>query len=268
MYELEDQPAENLLVDARRRGVAVRVILDQAYARNQNQAAYTYLSGHGVPVHWSSTRVDITHQKTLVTDARTAYIMTGNLTPQYYASTRDLIVEDTDPADVGAIEQVFAADYAGTAVTPPAADDLVWSPGSTGALSGIIGAAQHSLLVENEEMSDGDILSALETAARRGVDVEVCMTASPSWTADFRQLSQAGVRIRTYAATASLYIHAKVIVADPGSPAERLFVGSENFSHTSLTENRELGIVLTQPALVAQVASVLQQDFAGAAPTT
>jgi cardiolipin synthase len=268
MYELEDRQAETLLAGAEGRGVRVRVILDQAYARSQNQPAYAYLSGHGVAVRWSSTRVDITHQKTLVVDGRTAYVMTGNLTAQYYASTRDVIVVDADPADVAAIEQTFAADYAGVAASPSAGDDLVWSPGSTAALTSIIGSATHRLLVENEEMSDRDVVSALESAARRGVEVDVCMTDSSSWTTQFRELAEAGVRVRTYAPTAALYIHAKVMVADPGSADQVAFAGSENFSFTSLTANRELGVVLHSPSLVGQLATVLEQDFSGATPTT
>lgn len=267
MYELEDQEAERLLVEAAGRGVEVRVILDQSYVKSENQSAYSYLSGRGVAVHWSSTRVDITHQKTLVVDGRTAYIMTGNLTPEYYASTRDFTVVDGDDADIAAIQQTFDADFDDAPISPGSGDDLVWSPRSSDALVGIIDSAHTQLLVENEEMSDADIVSALVAAARRGVDVEVCMTYSSEWAGEFSELSEAGVKVRTYAPNASLYIHAKVILADPGAPAETLFIGSENFSYTSLAENRELGIVLHSPSLVAQIAPVLQGDFARGSPT-
>ncbi|HAW10917.1 MAG: phospholipase D-like domain-containing protein [Candidatus Dormibacteria bacterium] len=264
MYELEDSTAVSDLVQAERRGVTVRVILDQAYAKSENQAAYAALLEGGVAVHWSSTQVDITHQKTLIVDAREALIMTGNLTSQYYATTRDFVVEDTDPVDVAAIGAVFDADFASSPVTPSAGDDLVWSPGSEPALAAIIQGARRQLLVENEEMSDPEIVAALEAAAKRGVDVEVCMTDSSSWSSEFDALVHAGVRVVTYAANASLYIHAKVIVADPGTSTEKAFVGSENFSSTSLDLNRELGIVLDGSAIDGQVAAVLEGDISGA----
>ena len=264
MYELEDATAVSDLVQAERRGVAVRVILDQAYARSENQAAYAALLGGGVAVHWSSTQVDITHQKTLIVDAREALIMTGNLTSQYYATTRDFVVEDTDPVDVAAIGAVFDADFSGSPVTPSAGDDLVWSPGAEPRLASVIGGATKRLLVENEEMSDPEIIAALEAAAGRGVDVEVCMTDSSSWSSEFAALVHAGVRVVTYAPDASLYIHAKVIVADPGSADERAFVGSENFSSTSLDRNRELGIVLDGPAIDGQLAAVVEGDISAA----
>ncbi len=264
MYELEDTTAVSDLIQAERRGVAVRVILDQAYARNENQAAYASLLASGVAVHWSSTRVDITHQKTLIVDAREALIMSGNLTSQYYSTTRDFVVADTDPVDVGAIGAVFDADFSNAPVTPAAGDDLVWSPDSEPRLVSLVEGATRRLLVENEEMSDPGIVAALEAAAGRGVDVEVCMTDSSSWSSEFAALVHAGVRVVTYAPDAPLYIHAKVMVADPGGSNQRAFVGSENFSSTSLDRNRELGIVLDGAAIGGQLAAVVERDIGGA----
>jgi phosphatidylserine/phosphatidylglycerophosphate/cardiolipin synthase-like enzyme len=269
MYELSDSNIEALLVAAQGRGVQVRVILDQAYAKSQNQAAYSYLSTHGVAVHWSSSQVDITHQKTLVTDSSEAWIMTGNLTPQYYSGTRDFIVTDTQAPDVAAIQATFSADWANSAITPATGSDLLWSPGSEGALVTLIASAKSQIVVENEEMDESYIQTALEDAAHRGVDVEVCMTNSSSWSSAFSQLSAAGVHVRTYADSASiLYIHAKAILTDPGKPGAQLFVGSENLSVTSLLKNRELGVITHSAALIAAITPVLEGDFNGGTPTS
>jgi phosphatidylserine/phosphatidylglycerophosphate/cardiolipin synthase-like enzyme len=72
------------------------------------------------------------------------------------------------------------------------------------------------------------------------------------------------VRVRTYAPTAPLYIHAKAIVADAGSSQQRAFVGSENFSGASLDQNRELGILTSDPGIVARLAETIGADAAGA----
>ena len=178
--------------------------------------------------------------------------MTLNLTSQYYSSTRDFAVVTTDHADVAAIEQVFDAglDRLRPPQPGPTGTNLVWSPGAEAPILALIDSARHSLLVENEEMDDPDVVEALEAAARRGVDVEVVMTYSSSWASAFDDLVDAGVRVGTYSSDASLYIHAKVIVAD-GTTA---FVGSQNFSVSSLDYNRELGIITDDPALVGPVA--------------
>ncbi len=174
MYELTDPQAETILEGDARRGVTVRVLLDRRDEGGSfNQAAYSALSSNGVQVEWGPTGA-IVHQKTITVDGTTSLIMTLNLTGRYYATDRDFAVETTNPTDVGAILQVFDADWAAGNATPrpgPSGTDLVWSPGATPAIVGLINGATHSLLVENEEMDDPTIEAELSAAASRGVDV-------------------------------------------------------------------------------------------------
>jgi hypothetical protein len=264
MYELTDTTAEDDLAADAARGVTVRVILDQNLEKSNNTPAYTYLSEHGVSVHWAWTTYAATHQKTITVDGKESAIMTGNLTPEYYSTSRDFAVFDTDAADVAAIEKVFDADFTNTSVTPGAGDDLVWSPTTAQTdLVDLIDSATKTLSVENEEMSDTAIVNALAAAAKRGVLVEVTMTDSSDWTSEFNTLTAAGVYVNTYAASASLYIHAKVIIADAGLADQSIYLGSINFSSASLTENRELGLIIDDPSLLASVNATVASDFAG-----
>jgi cardiolipin synthase len=264
MYELTDTTAENLLVQAAANGVTVRVILDQDNEKASNQAAYTLLSAHGVQVHWANTAYTYTHQKTITVDGVTTAIMSLNLTSQYYSTSRDFAVIENDANDIKAIEAVFNADFANKAITPALGDDLVWSPtNSQSVMLAMINAAKYSLSVENEEMADTAIASALAAAAKRGVKVEVIMTANSSYATELNELKTAGAKIATYAASASLYIHAKVIVADFGYTGAVAFMGSENFSSTSLTKNRELGLTLTEADILSSLNTTLTSDFKG-----
>jgi hypothetical protein len=176
MYELTDRSVEAALVAAHRRGVHVRVLLDDRDAGSTvNRAAYLRLTAAGVPVRWGSGDV-IFHQKTLTADGEASAIMTGNLTDDE-ADTRDFAVIDHDRAAVSAITTVFDADWDGAPVAAgPDVDGLVWSPGSMSPLLALIDSAHHSLVVENEEMDSPPIESALESASRRGVAVELVMT--------------------------------------------------------------------------------------------
>lgn len=262
MYELSDARAESILESDASRGVTVRVILDRDYEGvSVNQAAYSALAAHGVEVHWAPADT-IFHQKTITVDGDTSAIMTLNLTSRYYATSRDFAVITTDRADVAAIESVFGQDWStSTALGPgPAGANLVWSPGASWSLVALIASARHRLLVENEEMDDNEIAQALEAAAERGVTVEVVMTYSSTWASELEELASSGVKVRTYPAGGSLYIHAKVIVAD----GTKAFVGSQNFSESSLDYNRELGLITTDRSLVGPIAATLGSDFAGA----
>lgn len=268
MYEFTDTQGEQLLAQAAAAGVTVRVILDQNLEKSSNTAAYNYLSENGVQVHWANPTYAATHQKTITVDGATSAIMTLNLTSQYYSTSRDFAVIENDPNDVAAIEQTFNADFQNSAITPPDGDDLVWSPtNSQSAMLALINSALHALLVENEEMSDTAIVNALVSAASRGVLVQIAMTNDDNdYSSEFKQLVTAGAEIGTYAETASLYIHAKVILADYGSPDAQVFIGSENFSSASLTENRELGLIISNVAIMASIYSTLTSDFTGGTP--
>jgi cardiolipin synthase A/B len=265
IYELSDPVVEAILASDARRGVDVRVILNQHYTESENAPAFGYLTRHGVRVHWASPRFDITHEKAAVIDNRLALVMTMNFTAEYYATTRDFVVIDTQPADIRAITATFNGDWndAGNQATPGA--DLLWSPGSETSLVDLIDSAHRSIWIENEEMDEPYIETALETTARRGVKVTVVMTEDSEYDSAFNELSRAGVVIRLYPSSYSaLYIHAKVVDVDPGDADEKVFVGSENFSVASLLYNRELGLVTSNRAVVATLAKAVETDAAGA----
>lgn len=268
MYELTDTQAEQLLAQAAASGVRVRVILDQNLEKSSNTAAYNYLNAHGIAVHWANPNYSATHQKTITVDGSTSAIMTLNLTSQYYSTSRDFAVIENDPIDVAAIESTFNADFSNSAIQPLDGDELVWSPtNSQSVILGVINSAQHSLLVENEEMGDTNVINALVSAAGRGLLVQVVMTnTSNNYSAQFTQLVAAGVEVSTYASNAPLYIHAKVILADYGAPGAQVFIGSENFSSASLTKNRELGLTLSDPAILQSIDGALSGDFRGGTP--
>jgi cardiolipin synthase len=266
MYELADPTAEADLAADAARGVDVRVLLDQHLEKSRNTSAYNYLNARRVHVRWAPAGTTY-HQKTLTVDNATSVIMTLNLVASDYPGTRDFAVIDTGRADVAAIVATFNADFARRAITPPAGADLVWSPTNAKAsVLSVIDGAKHTLAVEDEEMDDPAVTTALAAAARRGVHVTITMTADREWDQAFTELARAGAHVRLYPDNASaLYIHAKAIVADAGRSGQRVLVGSQNFSVASLGYNRELGLLTSNAHIVAAISATLARDYAGAA---
>jgi cardiolipin synthase A/B len=262
MYEFADTTAEADLASAAKRGVHVQVILDQRET-STNQTAYKYFNAHGIKAVWSSSAFEYTHQKTLVVDGSEAVILTANLTSKYYSTSRDFLVTDTTKSDVAAITAVFNADFAHRSITPGDGADLVWSPtDSQGKLLGVINGATKSLRIYSEEMGDTVVEKALIAAAKRGVDVQVCGENEDSeYNSAYGKLSKAGVHISYYDSPSGFYIHGKVIEADFGTSRAKAFIGSENFSSTSLNRNRELGLVTSSPAILSAMASTFAGDF-------
>jgi cardiolipin synthase A/B len=258
MYEFSDATAEKILIADHQKGVVVRVLLDHEYSgESVNRAAYATLSAAGVPVAWANDS-EIFHQKTITVDGAESAIMTGNLTPQYYSTTRDFVLMDRQTADVSAIETTFGTDWSGAAPsTGGEGADLVWSPGSETDLVELIDSATRNVTVENEEMNSTAIEAALKADAQRGIDVSVIMTSDSEWNSAFSGLESVGVRVVLYPDTSSsLYIHAKVIDVD----STKVFIGSQNFSTASLDYNRELGAITTSEAVVAPLNDTLLSD--------
>ena len=264
MYELTDELVEQALVADAARGVRVAVLLDDGQygtGRALNDGAYDYLAAHGVSVAWAPGYFALTHQKSILIDRRVAAIMTLNLTPVDYASSRDFAVLDYRPADIAQVAQTFTADLRHQQITPSAGSgDLVWSPGAQAPIGALIAHAQHNLEIESEEMDDPAITSELCQAARRGVHVQVLMTYQAAWREALGYLAGCGAQVRTYPESASLYIHAKVIRVD----GRTVFIGSQNLSRQSLRYNRELGIITHSPVIVASTGQTFSNDFAAA----
>lgn len=259
MYELFDRQIEQALAAAAGRRDNVRVLLNGGYYQSSdstNAQAFSYLAAHGVHVRYTPTYFALTHQKTLTVDNRQSAIMTLNF-DGLYPSTRDFAIVDSQPADVAAITRTFNADYSGRQLTPsPGTGDLVWSPGAQSAVLKLIDSATRSIALEDEEMDYRPATTALCQAARRGVQVRIVMTADSAWNSAFSYLRGCGASIRLYHGQA-YYIHAKLIVVD----GRQALVSSQNLSTGSLEYNRELGIIVTAPAILNQLAADFADDY-------
>jgi cardiolipin synthase len=267
MYLLTDRNVINALEDAANRGVDVRVLLElhpYGYGSTSPKETLQELQAAGVKTEGSNPAYHYTHEKALIVDGATLEILTANLTKTAlggtsYSENREYGIVDTNVADVREAINIFTADWERTIpiLTDP---NLVVSPVNARArLAAFIAGAKSSLQVEDEEMYDLRSEDALIADAKRGVNVEVLLpqpSSSSDGGADVARLLQGGVRVR-YSST--VHMHAKMMVAD----GARAFVGSENFSATSLDDNRELGLLIADPGVISTLSQTFQQDWSG-----
>jgi phosphatidylserine/phosphatidylglycerophosphate/cardiolipin synthase-like enzyme len=271
IYELNDPAIVSALKEAEGRGVAVRVIYNnQSFAsmheKNPNAGAVADLSAAGAGTMPASPAFAVTHQKTLTADASRSVIMTFNLEPGYFGATRDFAIVTTNASEVQEIARVFDADWACRPVTP-ACPSLVWSPvNSREKLLGIIDRANATLDVYNEEINDPQCIAALVAAAKRGVAVRVIaadLAGSGGGNGNapaLATLNAGGVETQVIT---SLYIHAKMVLADYGTADQAAYVGSENLGTVSLDRNRELGIIVTDGPVLDRLHTVFLADWGG-----
>ena len=261
MYLLTERDTIDALKAARARGVDVRVMLEaQPYGNGSgNDQAMADLKAAKVTVTTSNPAYLLTHQKTIIVDDHTAYILTLNLTHSAMIFNREYGIIDANPDDVAEIAAVFQADW--ERKTPTISDpNLVWSPVSARQrILNLIDSAQKTLELEQEEMQDTEVENHLVDAVKRGVNVRVVMSPPEDGAKDPNQAGQTkitrgGAKLRMLNEP---YIHAKTIIVDN----VRALVSSENISMSSLDSNRELGIIVTDSKIVQTLAATFNSDW-------
>jgi phosphatidylserine/phosphatidylglycerophosphate/cardiolipin synthase-like enzyme len=262
MYLLNDTRFISALIAQHTAGHDVKVLLNKSFpgGAGTNTKTFNALQAGGVSVAWAPTTFTLTHEKSVMIDGSSAWIMTMNLDTTS-SQNREFLALDTDPADVAEAEAIFTADFTNTAITPTG--NLVVAPtNARDKLIQLIQSAKTSVDVEGEELSDYKIVNALTAAVKAGAKVRVVLSDNPPAAAQstaVAQLKAGGVQV---VSVANPYIHAKALVAD----GARAYVGSENFTTSSLQYNRELGLITGNAASAAKVSQTIAADFAAGTP--
>lgn len=263
MYILSDSKVVKALEDAANHGVDVRVMLEpHPYGGSPPTRVEDELKAAGVKVEDSNPSFTLTHEKGMVIDGVTSFIMTSNFSRAGlggYGSTssyndRDYGIVDTNRQDVQAVMAIFQADWnrSSVQINDP---NLVVSPiNSRGDLSALLNSAKSTIFIESEEMNDSSIEQLLTSAAQRGVKIEVILPSGNSNSAGIAAIKQGSVQVRE---DSRLYMHAKLIIVD----GQKVFVGSENFSSESLDHNRELGIIVADQSVLQTLQQSFQTDW-------
>jgi phosphatidylserine/phosphatidylglycerophosphate/cardiolipin synthase-like enzyme len=262
MYLLTDNDTINALVKQKAAGLDVKVVLNETFPSgqgNSNASAYQTLhSTNAGMVVYASNEFTYTHEKCIVIDGTTAWIMTMNESSSAPTSNREYLAVDTDPGDVSEADAIFNADFTHTFITPTG--NLLVAPSNDKArIRALIATATKSIDVEVEELSDYDVVNDLAIQADNGSKVRIVLSdISPSSaqnTAVTKLKAHANVSLVT---THDPYIHAKAIIVD----GTRMYVGSANLTDNSMDSNRELGLVTETASVIAPVQSALGTDFA------
>ena len=265
MFVFSDAALRKAVIAAKRRGVRVRVMLNPARrsGEHDNEATRTALEHAGIAVKDANSAFALTHEKSMVVDDVTGFVMSLNWATTNLTETRDYAVATSRAHDVSEIIECFEADWHRHTFAPPAKSDLVWCPGpGRDRICRFIDETRHRLLIQNERYQDTVIIERLVRAARRGVKVDVM--ARPPHTlkkeklvegvGGLRIMDDVGIKIHKLK---HLKLHGKMLLAD-GVAA---LVGSINFAAGSLDGRRDLGIEVRDENIVDRLNKVAEHDW-------
>ena len=270
IYLLTDREVIYALETAVNRGVIVRVMMEPNPCCTQNntmqRSVYAELQEARVQTQWANPAFRLTHAKMMIVDGGTAFIMSQNLTKSSFQYNREASIVSHDTIDVGAAQAIFDADWNRTTLIPGDPNFVIANINARAKLLTLINGATRSLVIESEEMQDGAIVDALIAAQRRGVSVRYIGSTAPPGNAPVitdtnapgrKRLTMSGASVKNLAIP---YIHTTTVLAD-GAVA---YVGSVNFSTASLDNNREVGFLTDNKAVISRLETVFTKDWSAA----
>jgi phosphatidylserine/phosphatidylglycerophosphate/cardiolipin synthase-like enzyme len=265
MFVFSDPTLLKATIAAKQRGVKVRVMLnaERRDGERNNDVTRKALQRAGVDVKDANPAFDLTHEKSMVVDERSAFVKSLNWATKNLTETRDYAVITERKGDVSEVVDGFEADWHRETFSPRKDSHLIWCPGlGRDRICEFIDEAKHKLFIQNERYQDSVIIERLVRAERRGVKVHVMARPAHSLKRDklvegvggLRILDDLGVKVHKLK---HLKLHGKMLLAD-GVAA---IVGSINFAAGSLDDRRELAIEVRDDNIVDRLYNTAQYDW-------
>jgi cardiolipin synthase A/B len=258
------------VIDAKKRGVDVRVMLNPARRSGETENTITRekLLAAGVKVIDSNPAFDVTHEKSMVVDDRVAFVQSLNWAAKNLTGTRDYAVVTSHAAEVHEVIDCFEADWARKRFQVDSHTLLIWcNANGRDRIAEFIDNAKHSLFVQNERYQDSIIIERLVRAKMRGVKIHV-MARPPHKLKDdklvegvgsLRIMDDVGIKVHKLK---HLKLHGKMLLADHS----RAIVGSINLAPGSFDTRRELAIEVCKAEVVEHLERVARQDWKNSYP--
>ena len=247
VYYLSDRKILRALAAAHRRGVDVRVIIEgKPYGmkpwqvrREERIIAATGAQWKVAPPRFTSHGNDYSfyHGK-YCANGHEVEIGTANLDWPAFHRNREYVYVTRNTTVVQAVNAVFNADWHNRRAPAFAHRVLVLSPGTSAAQLLQVINQPGPIDVESEEL--GPYAPILDALAAKGRNLRMILPASINREdrRDVAFLREHGCQVRLLSKK-PLYMHAKMIAGKALA-----FIGSENFTQTSLEDNREMGLLL------------------------
>jgi cardiolipin synthase len=270
MFVFSDPALLKAVIEAQHRGVKVRVMLNPARRSGEaeNEESRKTLSKAGVEVLDSNPAFDLTHEKSMVVDDRTAFVKSLNWETKNLTETRDYAVVTDHGHEVGEIIDCFEADWHRKSFDPGEHAHLIWCCGNgRNKIAEFIDQSKHTLFLQNERYQDSIIIERLVRARERGVKVHVM--ARPPHTlkqeklvegvGGLRIMDDVGIKVHKLK---HLKLHAKMLFSD----GVRAIVGSINLAPGSFDSRRELAIEVRDDEVIERLHKVVHHDWENSHP--
>ncbi len=238
LFRCDDFRILDAVAAALKRGVDVAVLVTPRAKgwTKRLEELWGVLESMGARLHRYADPVVKYHGKYLVADDGPALVASLNFTRRCFTVTSDFLLTTYDPAVVGGLRRLFAADSRGPESPPPShlGSRLIVGPEhARRALTRMLDQARHRIRIVDPKVTDPAILQLLKAKRAEGVEVTV--------------LGREGL---------GQYVpHGKMLLVD----AKIGVLGSLSLSALSLDFRREVALVVRDPLCLEQMDRVFRR---------
>lgn len=238
MYLFTHQQLASALADAERRGVRVRVLLeDKPYGGARTpRGIRERLEAAGAEVRFCPPRFQFCHAKFMVVDDE-AWLMTANWTKAAFVKNREILLRLKAREAAEMLAEIFEADWGGLVFSSHVGLIVTSPETSRSAVQELITGAQKEILIATEVWEDPSVQEWIKEAERRGVSVRLLL---PYEKIPPDHLPREARMLK------KPYLHEKVMIVD----GKTTLAGSLNMTANSFDQNREASVLLTDQELV------------------
>ena len=229
------------------RGVRVRALTahqNRGGTKSLRKLEMKLLEG-GVTVSRTAADLARYHGKMVIIDSRILHIYGFNFTGLDIEKSRSFGIVTKNEKLVAEAQKLFTADFDRQPYTPGNERFVVSPENARERLARFLRGARRQLLIYDPKVSDDAMLKILTEKRKKGLDVRVIGKVESKW--DIKCEKYPGKRL-----------HIRAIIRD----GERAFLGSQSLRRVELEKRREVGLIITDENVVAEMLEIFEDDWA------
>jgi phosphatidylserine/phosphatidylglycerophosphate/cardiolipin synthase-like enzyme len=247
IFRLDRSEIAHALEAAVARGVRVRALTAHANRGGTKSLRKLEMELLAAGVTVSRTADDLVryHGKMMIVDDKILHLYGFNLTSLDMLKSRSFGIITKNERLVNEATKLFMADFDRLPYIPGYERFVVSPENARERLSKFISGARRQLLIYDPQVSDDAMLRLITERTKAGVDVRVIGRVESKW----------NVRSEKHP---SKRLHIRAIIRD----GERAFVGSQSLRRLELEKRREVGVIVTDQAIVNEMLEIFETDWA------
>src|SRR5437762_12224422 len=247
IFRLDRAEIASALEAAVARGVRVRALTahqNRGGTKSLRKLEMKLLEG-GVTVSRTAADLARYHGKMVIIDSRILHIYGFNFTGLDIEKSRSFGIVTKNEKLVAEAQKLFTADFDRQPYTPGNERFVVSPENARERLARFLRGARRQLLIYDPKVSDDAMLKILTEKRKKGLDVRVIGKVESKW--DIKSEKYPGKRL-----------HIRAIIRD----GKRAFLGSQSLRRVELEKRREVGLIITDENVVAEMLEIFEDDWA------